>query len=414
MRRVRAARIAAFATALAATIAFPLGCGESKKNEAAQTGPPVVFVQQPRVQEMTLYDEHPGRIAASARVEIRARVEGVLEEALFEDGQDVERGDVLFRIEREPLRAVVNASEAAVAIAEAQVELAEAELSRASAALARDAATELEVRRARAEAERRRGELKAARAQLEQAQIDLSYAEITSPISGRISETYVDVGNLVGREGPTLLTVIVAYDPIEAYFDVNEREVLDYLERVPLAERARTLDNVRLQLADGNTYPQKGTVNFANVELDEGAGTLELRAVFPNEGRALIPGLFARVGLPLPTETVTLIPVAATLRDISGDYVMVVNSDGQVERRGVTLGRMVEDSVVIEEGLGGDERVVVRGLQRARPGSQVQAKETGGGSGGGATSAGAAGGAASDQSDPEGDESPPVDADGEG
>jgi RND family efflux transporter MFP subunit len=357
-------------TAAAATLL--VACGE--RNELAKPEPPTVFVQPPIVEQRQLYEEYPGRVEAVDRVEIRARVSGYLQEVLFEAGQDVEPGDVLYRIEREPLQAAVNAAEAAKRITQAQLDLAETELSRAERAFESQAASDLEVRRARAEVERRSGELQAADAQLEQARIDLGYAEIRSPIDGRVSETFVDAGNLVGREGPTMLTVVVTYDPIYAYFDVNEREVLEYLERVPLSERERRVEGVRLRLADGTLYSEFGAVDFANVELDESTGTLRIRATFPNPGRELLPGLFARVGMPLPSDTVMLVPAAATLRDIVGDYVMVVNSDGGVERRDVTLGRLVDDMIVVESGLEESASVIVRGLQRARPGSTVTAQ----------------------------------------
>jgi RND family efflux transporter MFP subunit len=373
-------------TIIALTLVLPAG-GCEQKNELASPPPPAVFVATPRVEEMVLYDEYPGSLGAFERVEIRARVSGVLEEIAFEEGKAVERGALLFRIEREPLEAAVAEAEAALAIARAQLALSETERDRAKRAFDADAATDLEVRRVEAEVERARGQVQAAEANLKVARIDLGYAEITSPIAGRVSESIVDAGNLVGRDGPTLLTTIVDDDPIYAYFDINERAVLDYLERVPLSERTGSLDGVRLRLADGTVHAHEGTLDFADTGLAPETGTLRLRAVFPNPDRTVVSGFFAQVGMPLPGQTVMTVPSTSTLRDIQGPFVMVVNSEGTVERRDVVLGRRIGPDVVIESGLAEDERVIVRGLQRARPGSTVDPKPLGEGPQAGRTEA---------------------------
>lgn len=360
------------ATLLGVGLLTSAGCTE--KNELAAPPPPVVFVALPRVESMVLYDEYPGRLEAYQRVELRARVTGILEEAPFQEGEPVEAGQVLFRLERGPLEAAVAEAEAASAIAQAQLQLAQTELDRAERAFEADAASDLEVRRAEAEVAAQMGQVQAAKANLTVARIDLGYAEVTSPIGGRVSEAMVDVGNLVGRDGPTLLTTVVDDDPMYAYFDIDERAVLEYLETVPVNERGGGLEGIRLRLADGSVHDAKGVIEFADIALSTETGTLRIRAAFPNPRRSIVPGFFAQVGVPLPSSSVMLVPAASKLADINGDYVMIVDAEGGVERRSVEVGRQVGTDVVIMSGLTGDERVIVRGLQRARPGSTVEAR----------------------------------------
>ncbi|MHC5002814.1 MAG: efflux RND transporter periplasmic adaptor subunit, partial [Planctomycetota bacterium] len=216
-------------------------------------------------------------------------------------------------------------------------------------------------------------QLKSAEAALVQAQLDLDYTTIASPVSGRASRELVDAGNLVGAGENTLLTTIVVDDRLYAYFNVSERELLKYLQQRSTEEqrtRTRAID-VQLQLTDGSIYEHAGTVNYADNRVDPRTGTLQVRATVPNPTGRLFPGLFCRVLVPVQLGESLLVPELSIQRDIVGPYVLVVDNENIVQRIDVELGPIIGRRRVVTSGLQGDERIVVNGLQRARPGAAV-------------------------------------------
>ncbi len=350
------------------------GCDEP--NQFQPPPPPNVIVQTPTVQDETTYTEYTGRIVAFEEVDIRARVAGFLESVEFTEGQVVEKDQILFRIEADPYEAALAAANADLAQNQAALGLAATTLQKLQRAAERGAATEIEVIEAEAKLDAAEAAVLGSEASIRNAEINLSYTEVRSPIRGRASRRFVSVGNLVGSGESTLLTTVVLDDPIYLYFEIGERDVLMFLRDTPRGERTseESEDAVvcDLVLADGSRYPHQGRINFANNIVDAATGTITVRAVFENPEGKLFPGLFGRALIPQLSPDALVIPELAIQRDLVGSYVLIVDESGTVIRRDVTPGARVDEGLrIIDEGLEGNEQVIVQGLQRARPGATV-------------------------------------------
>lgn len=354
------------------------GCGAAPKVEAPP--PPEVIVSHPLKKKVTDFLEFPGTTAALEFVEIRARVEGWLESVNFVPGSRVEKGALLFVVDPKPYQAQVDQNEAALKGKEADLGLKEANLKRAEQLLSTGSISRLQYDVQSAEQLVAESQVGIAKANLEKSQLDLSYTRITAPIAGTVSRNYVDVGNLVGAKDKTLLTEIVNDDSVYVYFDVSERDLLMLLRRYPRIQSEVAADREKapafLQLADESGYPHEGKIDFAEPRVDPSTGTLRVRAIFPNEKKLLVPGLFGRVRVPLEDKEALLVPELAVGIAQAGRYVLVVNKEHVVEQRLVETGRLEGTLRVIEKGLKPDEWVVVNGIQRARPGGKVTPKES--------------------------------------
>ena len=359
-----------------ATALLVAGAGCGQENVFEPPPPPEVTVQRPVQREVTIYKDYVGRADASETVEIRARVKGFLRTIDFEPSQFVDIGDPLFTIEPESFLAAQASAEAAVDQAKAASGLATVTVARAQAAYDKDAVSDLEMMEKRAQLDAAEAAVRAAEAALDTAKLDVSYTIILAPIKGRVSREYVTIGNLVGSGEATLLTTIVKDDPIYAYFNLSERELLPYLGRRRRDDNSeRPVAPARLQFSDGREYEHEGEIDFADNTVDALTGTIQIRAKFPNPAGGLIPGLFVRVLIPQETQEVKLVPEVALQRDLAGPYLLIVNAEGVVERCDVALGERLKDLRIINSGLDGSERVIVKGLQRARPGVNVAAQE---------------------------------------
>lgn len=356
-----------------------VGC--SPPNVYQPPPPPEVAVAKLATKEVEDFLEFTGTTRATDTVEVRARVGGYLQSIHFTDGADVQKGDLLFIIEREPFEVALALAEANLQKAKASLALANSNLARAEPLAQRNALTAQELDVAKADVATAEAEVSSQEAQLSKAKLDLSYTKIHAPISGRIGRHMVDVGNLVVPQSQSL-TVIESYQPIFAYFTVSENDVLKLIDR----RRRSTAEGVtaqprRLQLglSDQGDYPFEGELDFAEVGVDASTGTQMRRGVFKNEDHRLVPGLFVRIRLPLgEPEPRTLIDERAIAADQRGEYVLVVNDQKKVEYRPVGLGMRVDGMRVIEEGVKAGEWVVVNGLQRARPGAPVNPVDTAG------------------------------------
>ena len=378
----RHARLVAWLGALSAS--FLLFACEEQNTYVAPPAPKVT-VAKPLVTDVTEYLEFTGTTSAYARVEVPARVPGVLLRVHFEPGTPVNQGDLLFTIDPVEYEALVKAAEAELARAEArEVETAKT-LERSETLLKRGNISKAKVDEARADFLAAKAEVLVRKANLTRDQINLGYTQVTAPITGRVGRNLVDVGNLVGRGEATILTDITTFNPMYVYFDVNERDLL----RVMSMSRKRGADeegragkretrSLELGLATETGYPHLGVTDFAESRVDPNTGTLRVRGVFENPGEQpmLLPGLFARLRLPIATRPdLPLVTERAVGFDQSGQYLLVVNADNVVEKRNVTLGQVVDGLRVVEQGLEADERVVVVGLQRAREGLEVDPEE---------------------------------------
>ena len=358
---------------LAAALAAA-GCG-SGPPAPPRFPPPEVTVAQPVQRDVTWYQEFTGRTAAVAAVDVRARVNGVLEAVHFTPSSDVRRGARLYTIERAPYVAARNAAEADVRTVEANLARARSDLARLEQAVQTNAVSARDVDRARAEVAQTEANLLGRQARLEQAELDLSYTEIRAPISGMIGRSRLDAGNVVGASDPAPLATIRRIDALYAYFDASETLLLEILEQdgpprdQPVSEGVLP---VHLGLADEDGWPHEGVIDYMDNAVDPDTGTLQVRGRFPNPTGKLFPGLFARLRVPGPVQQdALLVEERAIGTDLGGKYVLVVGEGDVVELRHVELGVLEGGLRVVTAGLRAGERYVVNGLQRARPGLPV-------------------------------------------
>lgn len=354
------------------------GCDQKTKQVDLQ--PPEVIVSQPLEREVTQYLEFTGTTAALKFVEIRARVEGWLESMHFTPGSQVKAGDLLFVIDQRPFQAQVDLMEASLKGREAELALKRANLKRAEQLLATASISQLQYDIQNADETVASAQVGIAKADLEKAKLDLQYTRVISPIDGRVSRNYVDIGNLVGAREKTLLTEIVDDSSLYVYFDVSERDILMLLRKYPRVQDdvAANKDKAQiyLQLADEKGFPHAGHIDFVESRIDVNTGTLRVRGIFPNEKGLLVAGLFGRVRVPIERKKALVVPELAVGISQAGRYVFVVNRNNIVEQRLVKTGQLQGSLRTIEEGLSKDDWVVVNAIQRARPGIKVTPKKS--------------------------------------
>lgn len=348
---------------------------------SATARPPAlpVTVAKPVVKDITEWDEFTGRFEAVESVEVRARVNGYLAEVRFTEGGIVKKGDLLLVIDQRPFKIAVADAEAALAASEARGEFAESDWKRVEATARTGASPERLLEQRRQELATARADRDRAKTALDRAKLDLDFTEVRAPVAGRISRKLVSEGNLVAAN-TTLLTTIVALDPIYFYFDVDEQSYLGYLrmgqsgERPPLREAGNIAEVV---LPDEKTYARKGRIDFIDNRLDPGTGTMRGRAVFENKDHLLTPGMFGRVRIPgSGAYKAVLIPDEAIATDQSRRIVYAVAADGSVSTLPVRLGPRIDGYRVVRSGLKGDETIVVNGILRVRPGAKLAPKMT--------------------------------------
>lgn len=355
-----------------------VGC--APPNQYIPPKPPTVTVAKPVIQTVVSYMDETGTTEAVERVEIRARVRGFLDEVLFQDGQDVEAGQKLYSIQPQEYLAGVAAAKANLESMKVALALAETELRRQEGLLTTKAISQSEYDQVKAERDAAQAARDAANASLQQAELNLSYCSVSTPIAGRVERTLVKRGNLVGENEATLLTTVVAYDPIYVHFSINERALLEATQRRQAEGRARVQDVTHVRAFVGRAtdpgFPFAGNLDYLDLGVDESSGTFRIRAVFANPELELIPGLFVRIRIPTGTiENAVLIPQRCLAADQSGRYVLILGTNQLVERRLVEVGSKHGELVVISSGLTGDETVIIDGIQRARPGGQVTPTE---------------------------------------
>ena len=378
-RRTLLASVAALAVLGAATpLALRLHAGSSSENSAAAATPPPPAVTVATVESRTLVEseELTGRVEAVESVDLRAEVGGRLASVHFAAGQTVAVGDLLFTIDPRSYRAARDSAQAAVARAEALAATTAKEAARADSLLAREAVSTEEADLRRSRAAEAAAELLAARAELARSALDLERTEVRSPIAGRVSRALVTTGNLVSPATP--LTTLVSTGEAYVYADVAETTVLRFqrlLREGRIQKDASGRIPVELGLADENGHPRQGHIESTDNRLSAATGTLLVRMVFPNTDEALVPGLFARVRVPLGAPRPTLlISERAIGTDQSQKFVLTVDAAGKAAYRAVQLGGLVEGKRIVRAGLETGDRVIVNGLQRVRPGMIVAAE----------------------------------------
>ncbi|MEX0752285.1 MAG: efflux RND transporter periplasmic adaptor subunit, partial [Xanthobacteraceae bacterium] len=368
-------RLAALLVLLAPTLA---ACGDSQPPGGPP--PPMVTVAKPVKRTVVDQDEYVGRFVAVDSVETRARVSGTLEAVHFKDGQIVNKGDLLFTIDRRPFQNALDQARANLLLAQSNLTYAATDLERARQLL-RDKAISEQLFDQRVQAKNNaEASVAANEAAVRQAALDLEFTELRAPITGRIGDRRVSPGNLVtGGAAGTLLATIVSTDPIRFEFTFDEASLLRY-DRVAKQSGELTTHGlsvpIKLRLIDESDFLHQGKMDFIDNAIDRSTGTIRARAVFANPDRLFIPGMFARVQIPgsAPHEAL-LVPDDAIGTDQTRKFVFVVGEDNAVKQAYVTLGLVTEGLRVIQDGLTPDARVVVNGLMRVRPGIKVTPQE---------------------------------------
>lgn len=363
----------------ACSVSAALVAGCAKKEEAAAEAPEVVVVQ-PTVKNVAGSGEYTTRIEADESIEVRARVNGYLQETRFKDGEMVKKDDVLFVIDPRPFEAELEKARGQLKEAESKLELAAANAKRADQLFKDNVISKVEFEKYTTDGQAAQAAVQAARGAVEAAELNLKYSKVTAPLTGKASKGAFSVGNLV-EAGKQVLTTIVSVDPVKASFDVDERSALEMrrqtMEKGLDVAAARAQLKVQLILADGKAFPHFGKIDFVDNQVNASTGTIRARAVFPNKEQLVAPGMFARVRLIGEEKEALLVPERAIGTDQSDKYVYVINDQDIAEFRKVKPGAMAEGLRVIKEGLKPGERIVVDGLLRVRPGSPVRVKGEG-------------------------------------
>jgi RND family efflux transporter MFP subunit len=360
-------------TLVVAGSAFLAGCGE---NQYIPPPPPQVTVVNPLQQEITRYFETTGNTVAMNSAPLVARVQGYLQQVQYKDGAYVKKDTPLFVIEPEPYKLKYESAQAAQSGAEANLKKLEADYNRQVDLANRQVSAQVTLDQALAARDSGRATLTQSQTDTQTAAINLGYTEVKAPFDGYVTARQVSVGQLVGADSPTQLATIVQTDPIFVNFNISEKDALQ--ARAALAEKGETVADmvgklpieVGLQTEEG--FPHKGVLEYVAPTVNQSTGTMQVRGIFQNPNRTLLPGYFVRVRVPMSKEpSALLVPDIALGADQSGRYVLVIGADNIVEQRKVTVGPLVGDLRVIDLGLKPDDRIIVGGQLRAIPGQKV-------------------------------------------
>ncbi len=373
----RIGRIAAWIT-VSVLLALQAGCKEKPKPQPPP--PPKVTVAQPVRQAVTDNLDLTGNAQAIYTVQLVARVVGYLDKVLFQDGQRVKKGQPLFLIQQNTYEDNLRQAEATILQYRAQLRWTESQLTRYSNLIQDNAAAQADIDNWRFQRDNAVANIRAAEAQRDLAKLNLGYTVVTAPFDGRMDRRLVDPGNLVGSGGNTVLAQINQIDPIYVYFNISDLDLARLLKvtrGMPGPTDGRKWP-VHAGLPSEDGYPHQGYLDFAAINLTTTTGTLLMRGILTNPDGKILPGLYARVRVPLDEKTSLMVPEVAIGHDQQGSYVFVVNEKNVVERRSVKTGPSVNSLRAIDEGLKGTERVIVNGLLRAAPGRQVTPEQEGG------------------------------------
>ena len=375
------------AVALVLSSLFLAACGGGKEQAATAGAPP----QAPAVTVMTvasgsvpMVTELPGRTTPYLIAELRPQVTGIVTQRAFDEGSEVKAGQVLYRIDDAPYQAAHDSAKAALARAEANAQVARIKAERHAGLVKIDAVSKQANDDAQAGLKQAQAEVAAARAALDKARIDLDYTRLKSPISGRIGRSAVTPGALVTANQAQALATVQQLDPIYVDLTQSSADLLRMRAEIAagrLQAGAKGEVPVKLILEDGSEYAAEGRLALSEVTVDEGTGSVTLRAKFPNADGVLLPGMYVRARLPQGTRSeAILVPHKALSRDPLGNaLVMVVDAESKVEARPVKVAQSLGSDWVVTGGLTAGERIIVEGLQKARPGTPVQAQEAGAG-----------------------------------
>lgn len=337
---------------------------------------PTVVIERVQEGDVEIYKEYTGRMRAQQFVEVRARVEGYLENMLFAEGTYVKKNQVLFVINQDQYRAKADKARAQLKKDEAQALKAKRDLERIRPLYEQNAASQLDLDNAIAAYEMADAGVAMSEADLQQAELELGYTVVRSPLSGHISERHVDIGTLVGQAGKSLLATVVKSDTILVDFSMTALDYLKSKERnVNIGQRDSTRSwqpNITITLPDKSIYPYRGVVDFADPQVDPQTGTFSVRAEMPNPDHLLLPGQFTKVKLLLDVrKNAVTVPQKAVIIEKGGAYIYVMRRDSVAEKRFIEIGPEFGNYMVVERGLVPAERIIVEGYHKLTPGIKV-------------------------------------------
>jgi membrane fusion protein (multidrug efflux system) len=376
--KMQHSRIVFFAlTALAGSVALA-GCGQAEHPVAPAAQAVPVGVVTLKSQAVTLTKELPGRVAASQIAEIRPQVNGIVLQRLFTEGSEVKAGQALYQIDPATFEAQLSSAKAAVARAQASIANSKAKAGRYTELLKIRAVSQQEFDEADASYKQAQADLLTAQAQLKTAQINVNYSKVLSPIDGQISKSAVTAGALVSANQNTALATVTVLDPIYVDLTQSSNEMLQLKKALAsgdLGSDAAIQTVVELKMEDGSVYPHKGTLQFSEVTVEPGTGSVTLRAQFPNPEKLLLPGMYVRAEV---VEGVKARAILAPQRGISRNSkgeatAMVVSKEGKVEARILQANRTIGSDWLVSSGLNEGDQLIIEGLQKIRPGAPVQA-----------------------------------------
>jgi membrane fusion protein (multidrug efflux system) len=359
--------------AVAGAILLLSACGKGDEAGPGAGGampPPEVGVVVAKKTNVSLHQEMVGRLAPFRSADVRARVPGVVQKRVYEEGSDVRKGQVLFLIDPAPLRAELGQARAAQAQAQASYANAKASADRARQLLPQKFISKSDYDNALAAERSAAAAVQAAKASVDSAQINLGYATVRAPIDGRAGKQQVTEGALVGQGTATLLTTVDQIDPLYVNFSMSVSE----LAQARSLQSNGQVPQVQVTLPDGSVYDHAGELDFSGDVVDPETGSVALRARLPNPDKKLLPGTFVSFGITLgQVPNAFLVPQAAVQRDAKGAYVLVVGQDGKVARKDIDADRAQGSDWIVTKGLAGGEQVIVSGLQKAQPGQPAKA-----------------------------------------
>jgi membrane fusion protein (multidrug efflux system) len=366
-----------FAAAALAAACILVGCQNSTGKAPSQAGPPEVSVVEVKPQRVAITTELPGRTSAYLVAEVRPQVGGIIQKRLFTEGSDVKAGDVLYQIDPATYQAAWDSAKAQLARAEANISTTRVRAERYKELVEIKAVSRQEYDDAAAALKQAEADIEAGKAAVETARINLAYTKVTAPIAGRIGKSSVTVGALVMAGQGMPLSTIQQIDPV--YVDVTQSSASLLRLQQSMASGTLKRDSanrakVKLILEDGTPYPLEGALQFQDITVDPTTGSYILRIVFPNPKRVLLPGMFARAILEEGVnEQALLVPQQGVSRDPKGNPTsLIVDAEGKVQQRMLTLDRPIGDKWLVSAGLAPGDRVIVEGVQKARPGASVK------------------------------------------
>ena len=350
-------------------------CGKAEQPQMASPAPAVSVVSV-SAQPVGAYREFVARTVASKEVSLKARVEGELVERPFDEGAMIEQGQILFKIDPAAYQASLDSAKADLTSRLAGAESAARDLKRGKEVAADGYISQADLDKLLTNDSQAKAAVKVAEAALEKAQLNLDYTTISAPFTGRVGKVSYNVGTVVGPTSDTLAT-LTAVDPMYVSFQVEESDFISYLQQHKEIQNPQDVPiDISLRLPNNSEYSENGRLTYTDTKIEAGMGTIEMRAEFNNPNGIILPGLFVTLVIEgQDKQNLSLVPQAAVQENQQGKFVLVVGKDNTVSQRIVKLGRRINAMWVVESGLDADERVIIEGLQKVKPGIEVKAVE---------------------------------------